>query len=163
MILYKIICHINCFFQKEFYKLVYRKKIHFGKRVTWRKRFNVLIGENAILEIGDDCFFNNDCSVNVNEKVMIGKGCLFGEGIRIYDHNHRFRDPNVLIKEQGFSTHEITIGEHCWIGSNVVILKGAKIGNNCVIGAGCIVDTDISDDSIVKMSRITTCEKITRY
>ena len=47
----------------------------------------------------------------------------------------------------------MSIGNRCWIGSNAVILKGAKIGDNCVIGAGCIVDTEIPPYSIVTQHR----------
>ena len=33
------------------------------------------------------------------------------------------------IKEQGFSNGTVSIGRHCWIGSNVCILKNADIKN----------------------------------
>lgn len=42
----------------------------------------------------------------------------------------------------------IVIGEDCWIGSNVTILGGVKIGNGCVIGAGSIVTKNIPDYSV---------------
>ncbi|WP_455266069.1 DapH/DapD/GlmU-related protein [Phascolarctobacterium sp.] len=45
------------------------------------------------------------------------------------------------------------IGSHCWVGSNVVILKGVTIGDNCVIGAGCVITEDIPSNSIVTMDR----------
>lgn len=50
---------------------------------------------------------------------------------------------------QGFSSSEISIGDNCWIASNVVILKGVNIGNNVVIGAGCVIYKDIPDHTIV--------------
>lgn len=80
----------------------------------------------------------------------------------MYDHNHRFADAVVKIKEQGFTTAPVNIGNRCWIGSNVVILKGACIGNNCVIGAGCIIAQEIPDNSIVTMDRQLKIEKIHR-
>lgn len=40
------------------------------------------------------------------------------------------------------------IGKHVWIGSNVVILKGVTIGDNAVIGAGCVVDRDVPECAI---------------
>ena len=43
----------------------------------------------------------------------------------------------------------VSIRKHCWIVSNVVILKGVTIGDNCVIGAGCIVYKDVADGSVV--------------
>ena len=51
-----------------------------------------------------------------------------------------------------YGSFRIIIGNNCWIASNVVILKGTKIGNNCVIGAGCIVSGIIPDNSIVRLS-----------
>ncbi|GEM_PF-1230138 len=38
---------------------------------------------------------------------------------------------------------EIIIGNNVWIGRNVTILKGAKIGDNCVIATGSIVTKEI--------------------
>ena len=33
--------------------------------------------------------------------------------------------------------------------SDVIILKGSRVGKNCVIGAGCIVRGEIPDGSVV--------------
>lgn len=150
MIVYKILCHIICIVKKMYYKLLYGKNFEIGKGVTWRRRFNLLIDKGASVFIGDNCFFNNDCSINSNISIHIGEDCLFGEGVKIYDHNHRFRDPRTPIKNQGFSVEEIVIGRHCWIGSNVIILKGTHIGDNCVIGAGVVASGNIESNCIIK-------------
>lgn len=34
---------------------------------------------------------------------------------------------------------EIHIGEDCWLGGNVIVLPGIKIGQGCTIGAGSVV------------------------
>lgn len=109
-----------------------------------------MIGKHGKVILGENCFFNHDCSLNCLEHIEIGKGCLFGENVKIYDHNHRFSDISKPIKEQGYVTEKVRIGQHCWIGSNVVILKGATIGDNCVVGAGCVVCTKIEDGMIIK-------------
>lgn len=69
--------------------------------------------------------------------------------MKIYDHNHCYKDTNVPIKDQGYTSAPIMIGKHCWIGSNVIILKGVTIGDNCVIGAGCTIYKDVPDNSVV--------------
>lgn len=150
MALLKIWYHICANIKKLFYICVYRKKIHFGKKVTWRKSFNIMLNKNANLTIDDNCFFNNFCSININKEIVIGEGCLFGENVKIYDHNHRFRNTNIPIKGQGFSDGTVSIGNNCWIGSNVVILKDTIIGDNCVIGAGCVIKGIIPPKTIVK-------------
>lgn len=69
--------------------------------------------------------------------------------MKVYDHNHCYKNPDVPIKDHGFTVAPVRIGKHCWIVSNVVILKGVTIGDNCVIGAGCIVYKDVADGSVV--------------
>ena len=54
----------------------------------------------------------------------------------------------------------IRIGNNCWIASNAVILKGAEIGDNCVIGAGCVVKGVIPSGSIVRPNINYVIEKI---
>lgn len=133
-----------------FFKFIYGSKLKIGKHVTWRKDFSIMIASTGKIVIGDKCFFNNFCSINANKEITIGDGSIFGENVKIYDHNHRFSDLKRDIKVQGYSDGEVHIGRHCWIGSNVTILKGCEIGNNCVIGAGCIVSGKIEDNTIVR-------------
>ncbi len=153
MIFIKIYFHIICFIEKFIFKLLYGNHVKFGKRTTFRKRFNLIVESKGCVEIGSDCFFNNDCSISCIYKIKIGAGTLFGENVKIYDHNHRFSDINKPIKKQGYTYSEIIVGNHCWIGSNVVLLKGCNIGDNCVIGAGCIIAENIPSNTIVKSNQ----------
>lgn len=156
----KAIYHLNAIIQYVFLKLLYGSSFVLGRHTTWRKRFSVMIDKEAKVEIGDNCFFNNDCSINANRLIKIGDGAIFGENVKIYDHNHKFADLNMAIKDQGFSVSEVVIGKHCWIGSNVIILKGSKIGDNCVIGAGVTVSGEIKPNTIIKNANNYTVEAI---
>lgn len=160
MLVIKVWLHFCKHIKAVFLKLVYRNRFQIGKNVTWRKRFDVMIDKNGRIEIGDDCFFNNDCSLNSNGNIHIGNGSLFGENVKIYDHNHRFKDKNIMIKNQGFSVGDVYIGNHCWIGSNVIILKGAHIGDNCVIGASTVISSRVPDGVVVKQKNELMFEKI---
>lgn len=142
--------HFCASVKKLFYKMIFGKSLVMGKGVTFRKGFNLCIEGNAKAVIGNECFFNNGCSLNVLDGLKIGERCVFGENVKIYDHNHKFRDKTVPIKDQGFSTKNIEIGSDCWIASNVTILKGVHIGNHCVIGANCLIYKDVPDNTIVK-------------
>jgi len=157
---------------KYFFKTFqFGNSIYFGKNISvyddsiffcsiddnsyFRGEFNFIFfsvspsAKQPILEIGKQCFFNLYCSISVgNGKVSIGNNCLFGENVKIYNHNHIFNKKDLFIFEQGFSFEDIIIGNNVWIGSNVLILKGAQIEDNCVISAGSIVKEHIAKNSL---------------
>lgn len=132
----------------------------FGKNINIRKKLTITQAKSAKIIIGDGCFFNNYCSINAKKEIKIGNNCIFGENVKIYDHNHIFDKKNELIKNQGYSIASISIGNNCWIGSNVCILKGASIGDNVVIGAGCIINENIPSNVIVRQEKKVVYENI---
>src|SRR6185437_6044399 len=99
-------------------------KILINAHCRFRAHCNIVMGQGGKLTIGENCFFNNNCSVNCFSEIYIGNNNQFGEGVKMYDHNHNFREKSKLINEQGYSLGKIKIGDNCWFGSNVVILKG---------------------------------------
>ena len=48
------------------------------------------------------------------------------------------------IEKGQWNTVPIRVGRDCWIGSNVHDFKGVTIGDNTIIGAGCLIRNDIS-------------------
>lgn len=160
MILMKLYCHLMAGVKKTIYRIINRKRVRFGKEFTFRKGFNLVVSKNGKVEIGEKCFFNNNCSISCLNFIQIGDGSIFGEGVKIYDHNHKFADFSKPIKEQGYSQGCIKIGKHCWIGSNVILLKGADIGDNCVIGAGCVVSDKIESGNMVRLPYKNAIEPI---
>lgn len=162
MNLIKLWYRVTGLFLKWFYRVVFGGKFSYGKRFHMRRGFQVTIENGAEIHIGDDVFFNNFCAVHARKSIAIGDGTIFGENVRVYDHNHRFADPDAQLKDQGYSEAKVTIGSHCWIGSNVTILKGATIGDNVVIGAGCVVSQDIPSNVVVRQNVVLTMEEIHR-
>ena len=41
---------------------------------------------------------------------------------------------------------DIEIGDHVWLGTRVLVLKGARIGSGTVVGAGSIVAGTLPSD-----------------
>lgn len=134
-----------------YYKAKYGSRLKIGKRIRFRKGFSLHISKDAKVEIGDNVFFNRRCTIDALKEISIGNHNLFGEDVKIYDHNHVFNNKNIN-RGNNFSSRPVIIGENNWIGSNVVILKKAKIGNNNVIGANTNISFEIDNDSIVKVN-----------
>lgn len=142
-----------------YYKLKYGSRLKVGKGVYFRKGFIINMSKKGKLTIGDGTWFNNYCSINCHDKIVIGKNNLFGEGVRIYDHNHVFNDTNVKMKNS-YKTRPIFIGNKNWFGSGVVILSKAKIGDDNVFGANTVINSEYSSDNIVKDDGKKIVEKI---
>ena len=67
----------------------------------------------------------------------IGNDCLVGEEVAIHDFEGNGTLPD---KRLNIGTKkEVVIGNNVWIGSKVIINKGARIGDNSVIAAGSVV------------------------
>ena len=140
----KFYFHFICFLKTLIYKILYGARFHFSWDLSFRKSFSLVIFGDGKVDIARNVFFNNYCSVSAMNLISIGEGTIFGENVKIYDHNHIYSDLETPIKDQGYTSAPIHIGRHCWIGSNVIILKGVTIGDNCIIGAGCIVYKDVA-------------------
>lgn len=123
--------------------------------VNARNQLSLLVFSGAKLVIGENVFFNNNCSINVLEEVEIGTNTIFGENVKIYDHNHEhyFSNQERVIETNKFSKAKVVIGKNCWIGSNVTILKGVTIGDNVIIGAGCLIYKSITSNSLVTLKQ----------
>ena len=130
------------------------------KSVVFREHFSVKMEniESAHVAVGENVFFNRGCSINCIESVSIGSNCLFGEGVKIYDHDHAFDSGQVYVAR--FKTAPVVIEDGCWIGTNVVILKGVTIGANTIVGAGTVVTKSIPPNSlVVNELKISTRER----
>ena len=149
MSLISLIEAVKCKLVKTYLKVKFGQCLEYKEKFKFRSGFKVIIEEKGMIKIGTHCFFNNNCSVNCMDSIVIGDYCIFGESVKLYDHNHCYADRDKPIANQGFSTRKIVIGNNCWVGSNVIILPGVTIGNHCVIGAGCVVYKNIPNNSVV--------------
>lgn len=123
--------------------------IKLGNTLLFRDFCQIRSGNNSRLTIGDRVFFNNYCTVNCLHEITIGNDCLFGEGVRFYDHNHGHEDSSMRIADQEYRTGTIKIGHNCWFGSGVIVLKDVEIGDNVIVGAGCVIYQSIPSNAIV--------------
>jgi acetyltransferase-like isoleucine patch superfamily enzyme len=159
MLLDRGIRRIRIISKKIYYKLFFGN-IVFGKGLNFRRNFLINVSKNGKVIIGNNVFFNNDISLNSHELISIGNDCVFGENVKIYDHNHKFADANTGIGKQGYTCRPVHIGNNCWIGSGVIILAGSTIGDHIVIGAGCVINGNIESNTIVRLKQEKCYDKI---
>jgi acetyltransferase-like isoleucine patch superfamily enzyme len=84
----------------------------------------------------------------VRGQVTIGDGARIGAHASILGFNHG-TSPDEPIFHQPLTSIGITIGDDVWIGSNVVILDGVRIGDHAIVGAGAVVTKDVDEWAVV--------------
>ena len=107
-------------------------------------------GSALTLEAGVKLNYN--CMLICHDSISIGSGTVFGPSVLVYDHDHDYHFP---LREDRFVSAPVSIGKDCWVGANTVILRGSTIGDNCVIGAGCIIKGNIPANTVVVQKRET--------
>ncbi|MGH4139610.1 acyltransferase [Clostridium sp.] len=79
--------------------------------------------------------------------INIGSDCMFSSDIHF-----RTGDSHSIIDLSGkrLNTSEnIFIGNHVWIGTKVICLKGVHIANNCIVGAGSLITKKFSEENVI--------------
>lgn len=129
-----------------------------GYNIELAPYIDVQVHGQGQLTIGDRVYMNRSCMISCHGKVSVGNGCMFGPGVKIFDNNHRF----TLCKgvSTDLSIGAVSIGNNCWIASDAILLKGADVGDNCVVGAGCIVNSKIPANSIVRCGQSLSIEQL---
>jgi len=85
----------------------------------------------------------------IQSGVTIGDYVMMGPNVSIYTKNHKSEIDKPMIF-QGFDEEKpVVIGNDVWIGANVIILPGVKIGDGAIIGAGSIVTKNVEKYTVV--------------
>ncbi len=92
----------------------------------------------------DGCIINEDVQITCGDIIYIGQNSFIGRGVVI-----RSYDSHVFAKRGLTKSASIFIGSNVWIGQNAIIYKGISIGDNSIIGAGCIVTENVLANSKV--------------
>ena len=105
------------------------------------------------VKVGEGCRFYRPSSMNIDVTrpllLEIGNYVKITSGVVILAHDY---SRSVLRRAYGEvigEARKTVIGDNVFVGMNSVILSGAKIGNNVIIGAGGVISGSIPDNSVV--------------
>ncbi len=157
----------SCLIEEDV-RLQVPKRIFLGDR-TFIGQYSYLDGGCSALRMGNDVHLARFCTLRAGERgiivhdgagintrsyldgnggLEIGPNALLSPGVQVISANHVFDDPDKPIKFQGGKYGKVSIGEDCWLGTNVIVLPGVNIGRGTVVGAGAVVTADIPACSI---------------
>jgi len=108
-----------------------------NRRASFASPENVALGKSV--SVGPECRL----WASPNARLIIEDDVLLGPNVTIVTSNYGFTDRDRPIHEQVWSESDVVLGRRCWLGANVVILPGVRIGEGAVIAAGAVVTSSI--------------------
>ena len=118
-------------------------------------------GENLLIYPSVYIIFSHRMSVGVRVAVNVGTYIDAGGGLEIGDHvmvgphciissrEHSIEATGVPMCYQPVRYAKIVIGNDVWIGANVSIRGGVKVGDGSIVAAGAVVIEDVPPNAIV--------------
>lgn len=115
-----------------------------GGRLVFKGRCSIASGcrinvnEGGLITFGKNVFFNANALLVSKTEINIGDDFIGGWNISLLDgdgHPIYNIEDNVQINKQ----KPIIIGQHCWLASHVVVLKGVSLSDNVIIPYGSIL------------------------
>lgn len=108
--------------------------------------------ENGKIILGKNVGLSQAALIAKNADIVIGDNVKIGGGCKLYTSDFHSLDymkrRTWEIDKQDRKSGDIEIGEDCFIGAGVIILKDVHIGSRSIIGAGSVVTKDIPSDCI---------------
>lgn len=99
--------------------------------------------------VGQGSHIANGCVIDISGNLSIGNNVALGSNCTIYTHNHKYDDNSAVAAwKAGIIIKDVVIDDGAWIGSNVTILPGVRIGRRSVIAAGSVVTKDVEPESL---------------
>lgn len=108
--------------------------------------FGAVLPERPRLEIGSRTYVNHRAMFGVASRVTIGDDVYVAGNVRFMDSPGHPLDPArrlAKLPPDVAQVKPITVGNNVWIGTDVILLPGATIGEGSVIAAGAIVTGEI--------------------
>ena len=113
------------------------------------KGMDIWISDGSVLKVGHNSHFTGDIHLACLEgkSVSIGKQCLFSNDITF-----RTGDSHVITDLEDNRINygrDIVVGDHVWVGQQVVILKGASIAPDTIVGTRSLITNGVYPANVV--------------
>nr|VFK19820.1 MAG: Acetyltransferase (isoleucine patch superfamily) [Candidatus Kentron sp. LPFa] len=140
-------------------------RIRLGKNLLTWNLILVVDGSQNVVEIGDSfsgggrlmisgnhnrLLFGANIHLNASRlfligmgcRLILGTGCVLSEGVDIRTTDSHFINDQATDRQINPDA-DVVLGDRVWLGRNVSVLKGSRIGSDSVVGTGAVVAGEI--------------------
>lgn len=98
------------------------------------------------LYLGKGSSINHHCFLDLGDDIVIEENVRIAFNVTFVNSYHLIGDASCRATN---SCHKsIHIEKGCWIGANVTIMPGVRVGRGCVIGTGALIVKDCEPDGL---------------
>lgn len=132
-----------CIYESYFRKYRLNRKFRFNGT-------NILFYGEGEIQVGDHSYIGDYSTIQAFKgfKVKIGISCQISHNVRIYTMTD-VADQDFSKPARASKGGDVIISDYVWIGANVFINPGVKLGKNCIVGANSVVTKDVEENAIV--------------
>lgn len=124
------VCYIPCWHVRKLFYLMGGMKIGKQSRILMKTS----IVKPWKIQIGNNTYINEGCHLDARGGIKIGNNVSISIGTTIITGTHDAQSEYFEYKEI-----EVIIEDNVWIGAKAIILPGAYLKAQCLIGAGSTV------------------------
>ena len=107
-----------------------RTLVHIGRGTTSNGTNIVAMGEGAAILIAEDCMFSTGIWVKSSDMHAIVD-----------------LETDTMVNREG-NAGDIEIGRHVWVGQDVLVTLGVKVGSGAILGAKALIREDVPDRTL---------------
>jgi acetyltransferase-like isoleucine patch superfamily enzyme len=116
---------------------------------SWLQVIDGEEGDGVVLSLGDGTSLAGGCVLSAVSSVRLGRQVLLARNVYVADHGHAFEDVGRAVLAQGITgIAPVEICDGAWLGENVVVCAGVRIGRGAVVGANAVVLDDVPDHAV---------------
>jgi acetyltransferase-like isoleucine patch superfamily enzyme len=123
-------------------------KVRLGRWCWIGHRTKIRVHEGE-LTIGAKSVLGQECTLSAYQRIAIGRECIIADRSMFIDFDHGTAEVDRPIRAQGIYKRDVTVGHNVWVGHAASFLRGVRVGDNSVVGAGAVVCDDVPDNAVV--------------
>jgi acetyltransferase-like isoleucine patch superfamily enzyme len=127
----------------------------FGARVGRRavlhdvRFFNLYRTGLAGLTIGEDCFIGDECLLDLAEPITLERQVTLAERVLVLTHMKVGYSDHPLMEAFPPLAKEVVFEQGAFVGANVTVLAGVRVGRCAFVAAGSVVTADVPARALV--------------
>ncbi|MGB4774079.1 MAG: acyltransferase [Daejeonella sp.] len=106
-------------------------------------------GDLSKFFIDETSHLKSGAFIDATGGVKIGKYLHTGRNLTIFSANHNYMNPTKIPYDEQIILRPVIIEDFVWIGANVTISPGVKVGEGSILATGAVVAKDVPPCAVV--------------